>query len=87
MCSKHGKHPGGESISQVIKEGCYFLLGPQLAGVRQLPGGPGGKAAVLEMLTEPEEKPQLQLGSRPLGKAGPGEASFWPYSHTLPSLF
>lgn len=30
--AKPGRPPGGESTSQVVSQGCYFLLGPQLAG-------------------------------------------------------
>lgn len=37
--AKPGRPPEGESTSQVANQGCYFLLGPQLAG------GGGGSSA------------------------------------------
>lgn len=75
---KHGRHPGGESISQVINEGRYFLPGQYWLGVRPRPAPPGREAAFLEMLTE------NSAPASTLREARLGAGSFW---HHCPNSF
>lgn len=72
--AKPGRPPGGESTSQVVSQGCYFLLGPQLAGGgRQLREGRWGGGRL-----PPQAHPDLSSRFRPpLGEASLGARSFW----------
>ena len=60
ISAKPGRPPGGEGTSQVINEGCYFLLGPQLAGGRQLREGRRGGGCL-----PPQAHPDLSARFRP----------------------